>query len=144
MIEVYDSKDITLEICQEIKKLAKEAKACKASYVPFVKALNGNNLKECVAIINGETEWLKEFGILPYKFVRNGHTVNYYDNGKIYEEFTFVNNKIVGEFSCYYDNGQKYIQSSFNENGFLHGDYKVWDRSGIVLQELIYDNGDEA
>ena len=57
MIEIFDSKDLTLEICQEIKKLAKEAGACKAAYVPFVRALRNKDLKECVVIINGEIRW---------------------------------------------------------------------------------------
>ena len=55
MIEVYDSKDITLEICQDIKKLAKMLGACEASYVPFIKALRKKDLEECVAIINGKS-----------------------------------------------------------------------------------------
>ena len=59
MIEVFNSKDLTLEICREIKKLAKEAKACKDSYVSFIRALRKKDLEECVAIINGEIDWLR-------------------------------------------------------------------------------------
>ena len=117
MIEVFDSKDITLEICQEIKKLAKEAKACKASkasYVPFIKALRKKDLEECVAIINGEYFWLiYDRDILPEVFVLNGRSVKYYENGQKRFECFCLNGKIHGEFVRWYENGQKWYECNY-------------------------------
>ena len=90
MIEIYGSKDITLEMCQEIRKLAKEAKACKASYVPFIKALRKKDLEECVAIINGEFDWLQIQDILPIELILNGRFIRYYENGQKSIECTYL------------------------------------------------------
>ena len=106
MIEIYDSKDITLEICQEIKKLAKEAKACKASYVPFIKALRKKDLEECVAIINGEIHWLKTVYILPNQFIRNGRSCSYFGNGQKSIECNYVDGVRHGKYETWYNNGQ--------------------------------------
>ena len=121
MIEVYDSKDITLEICQEIKKLAKEANACKASYVPFVRALRKKDLEECVSIINGEIHWLKLVYILPPKFNRNYRSVKYYDNGQKYVECTYLNGKVHGKYEVFHEDGQKWYEDNY-VNGVLQND----------------------
>ena len=156
MIDIHNSKDITLEICQEIKKLAREAKACKVSYVPFLKAIRKKDLEECVAIINGEHGWLYEEEILPYDFIRNGRTVNYHENGQKYFEFNFTNNLRDGKYECLYDNGQKQITglyidgkreglwTYYNFNGqkceeinyvnsVRHGKYDLWDENGKMF-----------
>ena len=110
MIEVYRSKDLTLEICQESRKLAKEAKACKDSYVPFIKALRKKDLEECVAIINGEYFWLiYDRDILPEVFVLNGRAIKYYSNGQKREERTYLYGKLHGKYEAWYENGNKSI-----------------------------------
>ena len=140
MIEIYDSKDITLEICQEIKKLAKEAKACKASYVPFIKALRKKDLEECVAIINGEIHWLSVKEILPYKFVRNGRFVKYYGNGQKYIECNYVNDERQGKYVSWYVNGQKYEECNY-VNGKHEGDYESWHLNGQKYIKCSYAKG---
>ena len=140
MIEVYDSKDITLEICQEIRKLAKEANACKDSYVPFVRAIRKKDLEECVAIVNGEISWLEIQDILPDNFVLNGRAVRYYKNGQKLEECTYVNGEYHGKYEQWYDNGQKWFECNY-VNGKLHGKYKEWHENGQKEFECIYVNG---
>ena len=139
MIEVYDSKDITLEICQEIRKLAKESNACKASYVPFVRAIRKKDLEECVAIINGEISWVLENEILPYKFVRNGRAVCYYESGQKYCECNYVNDERQGKYVSWYVNGQKYEECNF-VNHVRHGKYESFYEHGKLNYEIIYEN----
>ena len=103
MIEVYNSKYLTLEVCKEIKEAAKKAKACRKSYVPFVRALRKKDLEECVAIINGEIRWSQTAKILPYNFILNGRSVKYYSNGKKLFECNYVDGKIYGELQVWYN-----------------------------------------
>ena len=124
MIEIYDSKDLTLEICKEIKEAAKKSEACKASYVPFVKALRKNDLEECVAIINGEIGWLQTTKILPLSFVLNGRAVRYYPNGQKSTVCAYVDGKLHGKYEFWYRNGQKCVECTY-VNGKFHGKYEV-------------------
>ena len=125
MIKVHDSKDITLEICQEIRKLAKVEFPCKGSYVPFVKALRKKDLEECVAIINGEIQWLNYYEILPKKFILNGRTVKYYSFGQKLFEGTYEDNKLHGKYEQWNTNGGKNLECTY-VNGELQGNYETW------------------
>ena len=140
MIKVFDSKDITLEICQEIRKLAKEAKACKASYVPFVRALRKKDLEECVAIINGEYYWLSENNILPFSFKRNRLSVKYFENDQKFEECTYENGLLHGKYEQWHENGQKCVECTYVDGKF-HGKYNRWYDNGQKDVECNYVNG---
>ena len=140
MVEVYNSKDLTLEICKEIKKLAKEAKACKDSYVPFIRALRKKDLEECVAIINGELSWLQVTDIVPYNFIRNGRYIRYYSNGQKWVECIYVNGNAHGKYEVWYENGQKRIECNY-VNDKLHGKYEEWYENGQKWVECTYVNG---
>ena len=140
MIKIHNSNDLTLEICKEIKKLAKEAKACKDSYVPFVKAHKKKDLEECVAIINGEYDWLLENEILPYDFVRNGRAVKYYSNGQKELECTYVNGKLHGKFERWHENGQKCEKTTY-ERDYVEKTFKSWYENGQKCSKYNYENG---
>ena len=141
MIEVFDSKDLTLEICKEIKKAAKKSEACKASYVPFVRALRKKDLEECVAIINGEFRWLQEENILPIDFVCNGRAVKYYLIGSKRREYHFLNGKLHGKYTSWYINNQKFVEFTYVDGKF-HGKYEEFFANGRKSNELTYENGE--
>ena len=120
--------------------MAKKAKACKTSYVPFVKALRKKDLEECVAIINGEISWLNLEHILPNQFIRNGRACSYHGNGQKWVDCNYVDDKLQGKYESFRENGQKRVKCTYL-NGKFHGKYEKWNSKGRKVKDYNYVDG---
>lgn len=99
--------------------------------------------------------------------ILNGKTIRRYDNGNLWYEGFYENNKASGEWkyynfdtqqletkgnfeenkkvgtwTSYYNNEKKQAEYTFNNEGVLDGKYTVWDETGRVVSEVFYDNGE--
>ena len=66
--------------------------------------------------------------------------VEYYDNGKIKFEGTYVDNKEHGYFVYYHENGQIKEEGNY-EDGVKKGKWIIYDKDGKVKEKGDYENG---
>ena len=78
-----------------------------------------------------------------------GKVQEFWDEEKknIRYELNFKNGQEHGKWCGWHQNGQLGYEKEYVSNGFLglgkmHGATKVWDKSGTLLTELIYKNGE--
>lgn len=79
-IQATKTSELSIHDLYKIRSLAKRHDACKAGYLPYVKALRQKNWKKARAITNGELDWLCHEGILPKSFEREGLGLRYWFN----------------------------------------------------------------
>lgn len=66
----------------------------------------------------------------------------YYDlpGDALKEEVTFENNMENGPFREYHPNGELAAEGTYKDE-LEHGLTKVWDSTGFLIKEILYDNG---
>lgn len=77
------------------------------------------------------------------KDYRQGYAINYYNNEKntIKSEGNYIDNEANGSWKFYYNNEKLESEGNFNQKGVKDGLWKVYDKTGILLQELNYSDG---
>lgn len=74
----------------------------------------------------------------------DGYAKLYHENGKISEEGIWKNNRWVGTYKLYYPNGQVQHEFVFNPNGKREGNQKYYFENGQVAIEGAFLNGKES
>lgn len=64
----------------------------------------------------------------------------HYENGQLYLQEFYQDNKLDGERKIWYKNGQLWIKS-FYQDGKLEGESKSWNASGELKTRELYRNG---
>ena len=72
--------------------------------------------------------------------IKNGKTIHYYENGKVYRERYYKDGKPDGIHKTFFPNGDKKKYLEF-KNGEHHGDYIIWHKNGQVAEYVLYENG---
>jgi antitoxin component YwqK of YwqJK toxin-antitoxin module len=70
--------------------------------------------------------------------IKDGMYQSWFEDGKLYEEASYSNGKLVGERKIYYPNGQQEILETYNDKGELNGPYKSWYENGNLKTEQQY------
>ena len=71
---------------------------------------------------------------------REGPTLQYFPNGKLFKETPYVKDLIEGEEKTYYADG-KLAAVSLYQGGVLHGVSKSWGQNGTLTYEAEYQMG---
>jgi antitoxin component YwqK of YwqJK toxin-antitoxin module len=71
---------------------------------------------------------------------KNGICKEWYENGQIREETTYVDGKRHGMYKWWYENGQIRIETTYVD-GKRHGSYKWWYENGQIKIEITYVDG---
>ena len=66
--------------------------------------------------------------------------VNYYDNGRMKERFYFIDFKRHGVFEAWHSDGSKHMTIAY-ENNKPSGQWQVWNNSGQLIAEALFENG---
>lgn len=78
---------------------------------------------------------------------KEGAYKSFYPNGNLKEEYSFSNNKPIGEFKTYFDNGQVYQSGNYiitkSKKDGLSGIYKEYYANGQIAKEENYNNNGE-
>lgn len=74
----------------------------------------------------------------------DGYAKIYHENGKISEEGMWKNNRWVGTYKLYYPNGQVQHEFVFNSNGKREGNQKYYYENGQLAIEGAFANGKES
>ncbi len=80
-------------------------------------------------------------GITDDQGFRQGPWKEYYEDGKIRSEGSYLNGKQVGLWKYYFANGKIENTGSFNKNGKTEGDWKWYYDDGTIRKEETYSNG---
>ncbi len=70
----------------------------------------------------------------------DGEYKEWYNNGQLYIQTTYVEGKLHGEYKEWYDNKQLRLQTTYVE-GKLHGEYKDWWSNGQLYIHCNYVEG---
>jgi antitoxin component YwqK of YwqJK toxin-antitoxin module len=70
----------------------------------------------------------------------SGVHVTRYENGQASVESTYVNGVLHGEFKYYTESGIM-VEIGNHVNGELHGEFKSWNNDGTPRAECNYTNG---
>lgn len=70
----------------------------------------------------------------------NGTYKEYFDNGQLFQEVTFVNDLREGIVKQYYNTGILYQETPYKK-GRMHGVQKRYRRSGALMSEVPYHEG---
>jgi antitoxin component YwqK of YwqJK toxin-antitoxin module len=74
----------------------------------------------------------------------DGYAKLYHENGKISEEGMWKNNRWVGSYKLYYPNGQVQHEFVFGPNGKREGTQKYFYENGQLAIQGIFANGKES
>ncbi len=66
--------------------------------------------------------------------------ISFFENGKIQRLSEYENDRLTGEYHSFYDNGQYSQYGCYNE-GLKTGNWKYWNRDGMLIKECNYHNG---
>lgn len=72
--------------------------------------------------------------------LKDGLYQSWFEDGKLYEESTFLQGKLVGNRKIYFPNGQLEIWEKYNDKGELNGQYMSWYDNGNLKAEQLYVN----
>jgi MORN repeat variant len=104
------------------------------------KYLNAGDLEGFERICRGTYKWLNYKGI-PY-VLTDGAAENYHDNEQLYEQATYFNGQLHGDYTSWYSNGRMSEQSTYVA-GKRHGECTWWHFNGPLKAQLTYINGEE-
>lgn len=74
------------------------------------------------------------------KLFYHGRYIDFFENGTVYLDSTWKNNKLNGKSIQYYPNGKVHYDFNF-KNGKLDGRYRIFNEDGTVLEDKFYGNG---
>ena len=74
------------------------------------------------------------------KGIKSGHWRDFYDNGALKIERTYVNDQIVGEVRCYYDTGVLALSANYNA-GNEDGSRFEYYANGTLKRSATYQDG---
>jgi antitoxin component YwqK of YwqJK toxin-antitoxin module len=80
-------------------------------------------------------------------FVNNrpfGYAKFYFSNGKLSEEGMWENSRWVGKYKMYYETGQIFYEFQYNEQGKREGEQKYFHENGKVMIEGNWQDGKEG
>jgi antitoxin component YwqK of YwqJK toxin-antitoxin module len=70
----------------------------------------------------------------------NSRYIDFYENGTVYLDSTWKDNKLEGKSIQYYPNGK--VRYHFNfKNGKLDGRYRIFNEDGSILEDKFYGGG---
>lgn len=125
---------------------------------------NGELIDSCKSYYeNGQLRFLQFFDLDTISLKKSGTQINYYPNGKVEAEVTYSNNianlkryyesgnleeistkisdKHNGKVTVYHENGNKKIEGIVSD-GYYHGKFKFFNKSGILEKTVNYDLGE--
>ena len=65
---------------------------------------------------------------------------DYYENGQIRTDATYINGALDGSYTFYHDNGEIYVQVDYRR-GDLDGLITFYKPNGKVLEKVLYKDG---
>jgi len=90
---------------------------------------------------NGKKKWTGSY----IKGERKGICSKYYESGQLEREALFEKDVIVGFVREFYEDGTKKIDGNFcstpSRRGMRCGEWKVWDETGNLVKDEVYDKG---
>ncbi len=90
-------------------------------------------------LTDGKTIWCKGEG---KKNILNGQWLQYYSNGKIWIIGSFKNGLKHGQWYEYYKGTDQICRTELWENDKLNGVRKRYNRSGILIEEIYFENSE--
>lgn len=74
---------------------------------------------------------------------KNGLAKEWYENGQLKSKGMYINDKEEGLWEYWYDNGKKKI-SIETKNGKNEGKFIKWDEKGNLIEERLFQDGQEV
>lgn len=72
--------------------------------------------------------------------IKNGPWIQYFEDGSVRLQATYLDDKLTGDFEVFYPNGQKVLQAHYIEN-LPHLTWKYFSREGELEKEVVYEKG---
>jgi antitoxin component YwqK of YwqJK toxin-antitoxin module len=153
---------MNLKECEAIFSAAIKKNLFKGNADAARRYLDAGNVEGFERVCRGNFWWFEDKDIA--YALTDGPAENWYDNGQMREQSSYVNGKRHGEYTWWYPDGRvckqlnyangemhgKYtwwyiggqmrVQANYDD-GHLHGKYTWWDEDGKVLEQLNYVNG---
>ncbi len=71
---------------------------------------------------------------------KEGKYQSFTEDGKLYEESTYKNDKLIGKRTLFFSNGKPEIEEIYIEGGIIHGPYKSYYENGNIKIEKTFEN----
>ena len=143
MFDQNPSHEEIAEFFNAVKKAPDDALMEDAAFAAQIKGITAafadKNIETVLAGLRGcfLATWAKKgFSTL----LDNGPVMCWQDNGKLSQEFSYVDGKKHGTYKCYHRNGKLAVECE-RTHGVLHGAYRAWHYNGKAASRCTYVNG---
>jgi antitoxin component YwqK of YwqJK toxin-antitoxin module len=116
-------KEVLLELFEKMPMMDKWIASLIENYIysyvrEYYPSEEGGSLK---------CEYRTKFGL------KDGECKVWYDNRQLWQQTTYIDDKVNGEYKRWYDNGQLMEQITYVD-GKRQGNYKTWDNEGNLME----------